>query len=152
MWKDRCAKLLLQPLCSVLRLEDERCRAHNTGVFTFRGEPDKGLYVRVRAPGNTLKPIANSLNQLSAILHHATGEHNTLRREKLLGNLAAYGKPAGRIVAHGLHHRIARFGGVVHGEACQAIYVPTGETMDYVRWFGSRRLAAAPRDAGSGSQ
>ena len=152
MGKDRCAVGLLQALCSVLRLEDERCRAHNTGVFTFRGEPDKGLYVRVRAPRKTLKPIASPLDQDSAVLHHATRKHNALRREKLLGNLAAYGKPAGRIVAHGLHHRIARFSGVVHGEACQAIYIPTGETMDYVRWFRSRRLTAAPGDSWPGSQ
>ena len=112
---------LCQALCSVLRLEDERCCTHDTGMLTFRGEPDKGLYVRVRAPRKTLIPLASALNQASAILHHASGKHNALRREKLLGNLAAYGKPAGRIVAHGLHHRIARFGGVVHGETCQAI-------------------------------
>ena len=113
--------LLLQPLCSVLRLEDERRRAHDTGMLTLRGEPDKGLYVRVRAPGKTLEPVASPLDQDSAVLHHASGKHNALRREKLLGNLAAYGKPAGSIVAHGLHHRIARFSGVVHGETCQAI-------------------------------
>ena len=112
MWKDRCAKLLLQALCSVLRLEDERCCTHDTGMLTFRGEPDKGLYVRVRAPGKTLEPVASPLDQDSAVLHHASGKHNALRREKLLGNLAAYGKPAGRIVAHRLHYRIARFSSV----------------------------------------